>query len=93
MEPRLNDCSFVYLLPSSQEECFKLGKADVVTARAAGLGLSQFDLAKAVCVAFPNPKAARRAERVLHGLFDKYRLASKERTDGYTEWFQLDCFY
>lgn len=81
--------SYLYLLVGSNGGGFKIGVSVDPSQRMAALP-QEFDIAKSFQIKF-GVKNAYRVEKTLHFLFRKYHI-SKERCDGYTEWFSMDCF-
>lgn len=83
--------SCVYLANHITESRFKIGKADNFYNRVKILGVENFDL-ECVWIVFASSKSsAFSIESSLHAAFDRYRIKDLPRSDGYTEWFDMDC--
>lgn len=82
--------SHLYLLVEVGSEAFKIGKADDPTRRAAVLP-NRINFGRSLAFAFPAQHVIR-AEKTLHFLFRKHRLANRPRADGSTEWFRIEAF-
>jgi len=81
--------SYLYLLVDSEGVGFKIGVSNNPSQRIATLP-ERIDTAKSVQIKC-GEKNSYRVEKVLHLLFRNHSL-KKERGDGYTEWFSMDCF-
>lgn len=91
--------AFVYFLPHASEPRFKIGKAIDVGARLRQLGKQLFDLGRCTAVQVASDHDALNLEKMLHRAFAQWRVPKEAvaategaRTDGDTEWFQLNCF-
>lgn len=88
-----NNNSFVYLLLSTDGNKFKIGKADNVHSRYTTLKRhwGEFDLEKSMQIKC-DKKQVHNLEKTLHFIFDNYNIELPSNSDGYTEWFDSDCF-
>ena len=88
-----NNHSYVYLLLSTDGEKFKIGKADNVYSRYATLKKywGGFNLKKSMQIKC-DKKQVHNLEKILHFVFDNYNINLPSDFDGYTEWFDSNCF-
>ena len=84
--------SYIYFLVSTDKDKFKIGKADNVYSRYTQLKRvwGEFDIKNSFQIEC-NQKNVFDVEHILHFLLEKYNL-SLEQKDGYTEWFDYNCF-
>jgi hypothetical protein len=81
--------SYLYLLVDGAGDGFKIGVSTDPSQRMASLP-ERIDVTKSFQIKC-GEKNSYRVEKTLHLLFRNHHL-KKERGDGYTEWFSMDCF-
>jgi T5orf172 domain len=82
--------AYTYLLVHAIESRFKIGWAHDTVRRSSAFD-ETLDFARSRQVRCENENDAIRLEKILHKLFDRQRLI-REKSDGYTEWFDLSAF-
>jgi hypothetical protein len=84
---------YVYLAVHSAGQRFKIGLSNDPLRRFARLPEAHdIDLETSVARRLPTRARASEVERSLHRALAPFRLAIKERGDGYTEWFSLEAY-
>lgn len=85
--------SCVYLLVSADGKKFKIGRSKHIFSRYKTLkkDWGEFDLEKSLKIKCPANQAAN-LEKILQFVFDEWNLDLTPKTDGYTEWFNMECF-
>lgn len=81
--------SYLYLLVDGSGDGFKIGVSVDPAQRMFSLP-ETFDVTRSYQIKC-GVKNSYRVEKMLHLLFKKYRL-EKQRGNGYTEWFSMECF-
>lgn len=89
-----NTHSYVYMAPKAGSPAFKIGKANDVYSRLVhAVGLTELEMAHAMCLAVPTWKQAGIVEGILHRYLCRGRLPVDAAVqlglpaDGRTEWF------
>lgn len=85
--------SYVYVILLKDQSKFKIGKANNIKNRLGCLKLfwGDFDLDKSFAIKCKKSKVMK-LETFLHFTFSKYRLNDLSRKDGFTEFFNVNCF-
>ena len=86
---------FVYMLKHISEPRFKIGKANDIYQRLAGIGgAASYNLAGSLCLPLGNARDALRIEKILHKTFIRWKVptGAAGRFSGDTEQFQIECF-
>jgi hypothetical protein len=85
--------SILYLLVNEEKSSFKIGITDDLEARYARLSTiwGNFDLALS-CTVSGIRQDISRLEKTLHYLLEKWRIQQPIKSEGYSEWFSMDCF-
>lgn len=85
--------SYVYMLVAQDHKKFKIGKADDIHKRIQTLQntWNQFDLNKSLQIKCKKNDVYK-IEKTLHFIFENWNIDIQEKQDGYTEWFDINCF-
>lgn len=88
-----NKYSFIYLLVLEEKNLFKIGKANDIVNRYEILKSKwgAFDLEKSYLIKCEE-KSIFKLEKTLHYIFKDFNVTLDEHIDGYTEWFDIQCY-